>query len=164
MIRTGLEACQVESDSEHLDTKSEDMMADINEALAAFNDANHQFKSAKDVSKAKLMESRAGLEAATKEVQGLFQTLQNVRNVLWSIFFLPLMCAHQEGKLDEMPPDEVEGELERVKNELDMNLATNRNVIDQYQQRQAHVSPSCCRFVVIPLTILPDRTINSGAY
>ncbi|KAF9651246.1 P-loop containing nucleoside triphosphate hydrolase protein [Thelephora ganbajun] len=121
MIKTGLETCQVESDSEYLDTKSEDMMAEINEALVAFNDANHKFQSAKQVSKEKLTESRDKLEAASEEVQGLFQTLQN------------------EGKLDEMPADEVKGELEQVENELEMNLATNRNVIEQYQQRQAQI-------------------------
>ena len=87
MIKTGLEACQVESDSEHLDTKSEDMMAEINEALAAFNDSNHKFQSAKQVSKEKLMESRDRLGAATEEVQGLFQTLQNVCNVCMILFF-----------------------------------------------------------------------------
>jgi hypothetical protein len=78
MVKTSLEACQVESDSDHLDAKSEDMMAEINEALAAFNDANNKFQSAKQVSKEKLTESRDKLEAATEEVQGLFQTLQNV--------------------------------------------------------------------------------------
>lgn len=44
-----------------------------------------------------------------------------------------------------MPVDEVKGELEQVENELEMNLATNRNVIDLYQQRQAQVRPSCHR-------------------
>jgi len=97
------------------------VMAEINEALAAFNDANHKFLSAKEVSKEKLMESKNKLEAASEEVQGLFQTLQDER------------------KLDEMPVDEVKGELEQVENELEMNLATNRNVIDQYQQRQAQI-------------------------
>jgi hypothetical protein len=62
-----------------------------------------------------------------------------------------------------MPADEVKGELEQVENELEMNLATNRNVIDQYQQRQAHVRLPCCRFVDTLLTILLDRTINSGS-
>lgn len=56
-------------------------MAEINEALAAFNDANNKFLSAKEVSKEKLMESRNKLEAASEEVQGLFQTLQDVREV-----------------------------------------------------------------------------------
>ena len=62
-----------------------------------------------------------------------------------------------------MPVDEVKGELEQVENELEMNLATNRNVIDQYQQRQAQVGLSRCRFVDAPFTILPDRTIDSGS-
>lgn len=161
MIKTGLEACQVESDSEHLDAKSEDMMTEINGALAAFNEANRGFQSAKQVSKEKLTESRDKLEAATEEVQGLFQTLQNVCDILW-VIFLPLTRAHQEGKLDEMPADEVKGELEQVENELEMNLATNRNVIEQYQQRQAQVRVSCCRFIDTLLTILPDRTADSG--
>lgn len=138
MIGAGLEACQIESDSEYLDTKSEDMMAEINQALAAFNAANHEFQSAKQVSKEKLTESRDRLEAATEEVQGLFQTLQNVCDALGRTFLL-LTCTNQEGKLDEMPVDEVKGELEQVENELEMNLATNRNVIDLYQQRQAQV-------------------------
>lgn len=140
MIRAGLEACQLESDSEYLDTKSEVMMAEINQALAAFNAANHEFQSAKQVSKEKLTESRDRLEAATEEVQGLFQTLQNVCGAPRRNFLL-LTCAYQEGKLDEMPVDEVKGELEQVENELEMNLATNRNVIDLYQQRQAQVCP-----------------------
>lgn len=55
-----------------------------------------------------------------------------------------------------MPADEVKGELEQVENELEMNLATNRNVIDQYQQRQAHVRLPCLLFVEALLTILPD--------
>ena len=38
--------------------------------------------------------------------------------------------------------DEVKGELEQVENELEMNLATNRNVIDQYKQREAQVCAS----------------------
>ena len=87
MIKTALEACQVESDSEYLDAKSEDMMAEINEALAAFNDANHKFQSAKQISKEKLTESRDKLEAASEEVQGLFQTLQNVRGFVYLVFF-----------------------------------------------------------------------------
>jgi len=85
MIKTGLETCQVESDSDHLDARSEDMMAEINAALAAFNDANNKFQSAKQVSKEKLVESREKLEAATEEVQGLFQTLQNVGDIFWEI-------------------------------------------------------------------------------
>lgn len=43
-----------------------------------------------------------------------------------------------------MPVDEVKGELEQVENELEMNLATNRNVIEQYHQRQAQVRVLCC--------------------
>ncbi|KAF9780049.1 P-loop containing nucleoside triphosphate hydrolase protein [Thelephora terrestris] len=121
IIMTGLEACQVESDSEYLDTKSEDVMAEINEALAAFNDANHKFLSAKEVSKEKLTESRDKLEAASKEVQELFQQLQDGVG------------------LNEMSAEEVKGELEQVENELEMNLATNRHVIDQYHQRQAQI-------------------------
>lgn len=139
---TGLEACQIESDSEHLKLRSEDVMVEINEALAAFNDANNKFLSAKEVSKEKLVESRNKLEAATEEVQGLFQTLQEVRGALW-IIPLSITFAYQERKLDEMPVDEVKGELEQVENELEMNLATNRNVIDQYQQRQAQVRVLC---------------------
>jgi seryl-tRNA synthetase len=86
MVKTGLEACQVETDSECLDTKSEDMMVEINEALTAYTDANHKFLSAKEVSKEKLNESRDRLEAASEEVQGLFQTLQNVCDVLRTVF------------------------------------------------------------------------------
>lgn len=62
-----------------------------------------------------------------------------------------------------MPADEVKGELEQVENELELNLATNRNVIDQYQQRQAQVRLSYCLFGDTSLTVLPDRTINSGS-
>lgn len=138
IIATGLESCQIESDSEHLNTKSEDVMAEINEALAALNDANHKFLSAKEVSKEKLVESRNKLEAASQEVQRLFQTLQEVREVVW-VFSLLVVHTHHKRELDEMPVDEVKGELEQVENELEMNLATNRNVIDQYQQRQAQV-------------------------
>jgi len=61
-----------------------------------------------------------------------------------------------------MPADEVKGELEQVENELEMNLATNRNVIEQYQQRQAEVRVLCCRFTHCPFTILLDRTIVPG--
>lgn len=82
MIKTGLEACQVESDSDHLDARSEDMMAEINEALAAFNDTNNKFQSAKQVSKEKLVESKEKLRVATEEVQGLFQTLQDASDTL----------------------------------------------------------------------------------
>lgn len=160
---TGLEACQIESDSEYLNIKSEDVMAEINGALAAFNDANHKFLSAKEVSKEKLVESRNKLEAASEEVQGLFQTLQDVREVLLLIL-LPITRSHKERKLDEMPVDEVKGELEQVENELEMNLATNRNVIDQYQQRQAQVRVLCFQFTDSLLTISLDRTIDSGSY
>ena len=62
-----------------------------------------------------------------------------------------------------MPADEVKGELEQVENELEMNLATNRNVIEQYQQRQAQVRLLCCRFIDNPFTVLPDRALVSGA-
>ena len=62
-------------------------MAEINEALAAFNEANHKFQSAKQVSKEKLTESRDKLGAATGEVQGLFKALQDVCNVVWMILF-----------------------------------------------------------------------------
>jgi len=61
-----------------------------------------------------------------------------------------------------MSADEVKGELEQVENELEMNLVTNRNVIEQYQQRQAQVCLLCCRFIRKPFTILPDRTVVSG--
>jgi len=60
-----------------------------------------------------------------------------------------------------MPPDEVKGELEQVENELEMNLATNRNVIEQYQQRQAQVRALRRRFLGTSFTILLDRTIDS---
>ena len=163
MVKMGVENCQVESDLDHLDTKSEDMMAEINEALAAFNETNHKFQSAKQVSKEKLTESREKLEAATEEVQGLFQTLQNVCGVL-RIIYSPADDAHQEGKLDEMPANEVKGELEQVENELEMNLATNRNVIEQYQQRQAQVGVFYLLFTGGLLIILPDRTIDSGPH
>lgn len=62
-----------------------------------------------------------------------------------------------------MPADEVKGELEQVENELEMNLATNRNVIDQYQQRQAQVRLLRRQFIDTPFTVLPDRTIDSGS-
>ena len=62
-----------------------------------------------------------------------------------------------------MPADEVKGELEQVENELEMNLATNRNVIEQYQQREAQVRVSCSRFIDGPLTVVPDRPIDSGS-
>lgn len=62
-----------------------------------------------------------------------------------------------------MPADEVKSELEQVENELEMNLATNRNVIEQYQQRQTHVRASCYQLIDRLLTIPPDRTIDSGA-
>lgn len=88
MIKTGLEACQVESDSDHLDAKSEDTMAEINEALTAFNETNNKFQSAKQVSKEKLEESKEKLRAATKEVQESFQTLQDVSEVLQVISLL----------------------------------------------------------------------------
>ena len=55
-----------------------------------------------------------------------------------------------------MPADEVKGELEQVENELEMNLVTNRNVIEQYQQRQAQVRVLCRWFIRNPFTILPD--------
>ena len=63
-----------------------------------------------------------------------------------------------------MPADEVKGELEQVENELEMNLATNRNVIEQYQQRQAQVRISCRQFTGALFTTLLDRTIDSGTY
>jgi len=62
-----------------------------------------------------------------------------------------------------MPADEVKGELEQVENELEMNLATNRNVIEQYQQRQAQVRALCSRPTDELFTILPDRAIDSGS-
>jgi hypothetical protein len=52
-----------------------------------------------------------------------------------------------------MPADQVKGELEQVENELELNLATNRNVIDQYQQRQAQVRVLCCQSIYPLLTI-----------
>jgi hypothetical protein len=60
-----------------------------------------------------------------------------------------------------MPADEVKGELEQVENELEMNLATNRNVIDQYQQREAQVRALGCQLIVALFIIFPDRTIDS---
>jgi len=63
-----------------------------------------------------------------------------------------------------MPADEVKGELEQVENELEMNLATNRNVIEQYQQRQAQVRVLCYRFIGSSLTTLLDRAIDSGTF
>lgn len=154
MIATGLEACQVESDSEHLDSKSEDMMAEINQALAAFNDANHKFLSAKEVSKEKLKESREKLQAASKEVQESFEQLQDVCEVFLGWCLPSLMRFPQRpGELDEMSVDAVKGELEQVENELEMNLATNRSVIDQYQQRQAQVSVSHYQPFDTPFTV-----------
>jgi len=63
-----------------------------------------------------------------------------------------------------MPADEVKGELEQVENELEMNLATNRNVIEQYQQRQAQVRVLRYRFIGSSLTALLDRAIDSGTF
>lgn len=63
-----------------------------------------------------------------------------------------------------MPADEVKGELEQVENELEMNLATNRNVIEQYQQRQAQVRALCRWHTDRLFTILLDRAIDSGSF
>ena len=52
-----------------------------------------------------------------------------------------------------MSVDAVKGELEQVENELEMNLATNRSVIDQYQQRQAQVSVLHHQFFDTPFTV-----------
>lgn len=52
-----------------------------------------------------------------------------------------------------MPVDQVKGELEQVESELELNLATNRNVIDLYQQRQAQVRVLCCQSIGPLLTI-----------
>lgn len=79
---TGLEACQVESDSEYLVAKSQDVMAEITKAVDAFTEANHKFLSAKEVSKQKLQESREMLEAAGEEVKTQFGALQDVSATL----------------------------------------------------------------------------------
>jgi hypothetical protein len=59
-----------------------------------------------------------------------------------------------------MDVDGVKGELEQVENELEMNLATNRNVIDQYQRRQTQVRVLCRRLINASFKISSDRTID----
>ena len=61
-----------------------------------------------------------------------------ISNLTWKL--------EQSGKLNEMTADGVEAEMQEVKAELEMNLATNGNVLEQFQRRKAEVSLFSCNF------------------
>jgi hypothetical protein len=49
----------------------------------------------------------------------------------------------QAGNLNTMTPPEVLAEIHEVNAQLEMNLATNKNVIDQFQKRKEEVRVFC---------------------
>jgi hypothetical protein len=101
------------------------------------------FNAVKAASKEALDESKLVLNEATPELREEYQVIENVR----AQYDRELAAAEKGGRSPPSPEDvdlrtleELRAELETQRANLDLNLATNPGVVEQYEKRKRDVS------------------------
>ena len=119
-------------------------------------DAVHQrFAEVKEDSREKLRISREKLEECDDEIRGQFQQMEEVSRRRCRARAVPVPLTHthththahtrlrrQAGDITRKSTAEWEAELATGHEELNMNMATNANVVEQYNKRKAEVRPT----------------------
>jgi hypothetical protein len=105
------------------------------------------FNAVKATSKEALDESKLVLNGATPELREEYQVIENVR----AQYERELAAAEKEGRpppstedVDLRTLEELRAELETQRANLDLNLATNPGVVEQYEKRKRDVSVPFC--------------------
>ncbi|PSR78324.1 hypothetical protein PHLCEN_2v7446 [Hermanssonia centrifuga] len=121
--KLGLEYLQVSAKKTALDVLYRTQQEEVDRASAIWREVNDAYSAAKVDSKAKLRTSKEKLDAAKPEMRDKFQTDET------------------GGALDDgRSAQDVQGELDQLKAELEMNMHTNAGVVDQYRKRQIEIA------------------------
>jgi hypothetical protein len=142
------------------DEKYQTALAIFNEGLSFFTKSaqhlpmvslvNARFQAIKAESKAALDESRRVINEINSELHAEYDGIESKRTA----YDKDLVAAEQEGRtppsaegVDLRSLEELQATLETQRANLDLNLATNPGVIEQYEKRKRDVSESLLRSV-----------------
>ncbi|KAI0371444.1 P-loop containing nucleoside triphosphate hydrolase protein [Pilatotrama ljubarskyi] len=122
--RAGLEYLQVCANKSALERLCKEQKEEIDAAEARalkIQKVHAEFRALKEESKRKLEVSKAKFEDVEPELKDKFQEME------------------EAGELQTKSAEEWEAELEQRREELEMNMHTNANVVDQYNKRKAEI-------------------------
>ncbi|OJT15503.1 Structural maintenance of chromosomes protein 5 [Trametes pubescens] len=119
--RAGLEYLQVAANKAALELLCKEQKDQLAEADNHARHIHAQFKAAKDESKRKLEASRAKFAEMDADVQERFQAMESA------------------GEIEAKSAEEWEADLQQRREELDMNMNTNGNVVELYNKRKAEI-------------------------
>ncbi|KAI5121182.1 hypothetical protein M0805_005983 [Coniferiporia weirii] len=94
---------------------------EYNEAAQAYQAISNEFTKMKDITKEKLRISRAKLEEIDDELRTTF------------------MAMEESGSINSRDCEDIQQELENLRAQLSLNLATNAGVIEQYEKRKRDI-------------------------
>ncbi|KAI0290728.1 P-loop containing nucleoside triphosphate hydrolase protein [Russula brevipes] len=119
--KLGLESLQENSRKNALEVLLEERDGEYQAALSEFNDANAVYIQAKERSKELLDISKAKLDDVDDELRRTFQAME------------------ESGKAHERSADQLRDELETLRQKLELILATDPGVIEQYERRKQEI-------------------------
>ncbi|KAI0058575.1 P-loop containing nucleoside triphosphate hydrolase protein [Artomyces pyxidatus] len=119
--KLGLQYLQVGSNKAALDVLIQERDYECNEALAAFNDAHKVYNRLKAESKEKLELSKEKLDSVDDDVRDEFQKME------------------ENGTAHQRDSEQLRDELETLQQKLELVLATNPGVIEQYERRKNEI-------------------------
>ncbi|TBU28690.1 hypothetical protein BD311DRAFT_313253 [Dichomitus squalens] len=118
----GLEYLQVQANKEALEATCKEQKEAIEVAQANFVEISQKWKKIKEDSREKLRISKEKLDACDDEIRQKFQQME------------------EAGEIAAKSREEWEAELAQGQEELNMNMATNANVVEQYNKRKAEIA------------------------
>ncbi|KAI8989879.1 P-loop containing nucleoside triphosphate hydrolase protein [Trametes punicea] len=119
--RAGLEYVQVCANKSALEALCREQKEEIQEVEANALRIHAQYKAIKDDSKRKLEASKAKFDEVDDEVKERFHQME------------------EAGEINAKSAEEWEAELDQRREELEMNMNTNGNVVEQYHKRKAEI-------------------------
>jgi structural maintenance of chromosomes protein 5 len=100
--------------------------------------ADAAYNAIKKVSKAKLEISKEKLAEAEDDIRDMFESMENVRS---SNCFCDQVLTVLLQKLDPASLEDLQRELENLQAQLELQVANNPGVIEQYERRKQEVRP-----------------------
>ncbi|KAI0329648.1 P-loop containing nucleoside triphosphate hydrolase protein [Cubamyces sp. BRFM 1775] len=119
--RAGLEFIQACANKSALEALCKEQKEEIQEVEAKALKIHAEFKALKEDSKRKLEITKTKYEEVEEDVRASFHEMEAA------------------GEIQAKSSDEWEAELQQRREELDMNMNTNANVVDQYNKRKAEI-------------------------
>ncbi|RPD67470.1 P-loop containing nucleoside triphosphate hydrolase protein [Lentinus tigrinus ALCF2SS1-7] len=137
--RAGLEFLQISANKAALEAMCKDQAEAIAKAHDVAVDIVERFKQAKAISQQKLEVSKEKLAEAEVEQCDKFKEMEEVRPLHTSRSDYGTHLVFQAGELVAKSTDEWRADLDQGREELEMNMATNANVVEQYNKRKAEI-------------------------